>query len=81
VIGIDTSAVIAVLQFEPEASAFLRCIANSDATCLSAVSLQEASMVLAGRTGEAGAWQDLDALLKLYSIAVIPLQGDSQRCA
>jgi ribonuclease VapC len=76
VIGIDTSAVIAVLQFEPEASAFLRCIANSDATCLSAVSLQEASMVLAGRTGEAGAWQDLDALLKLYSIAIIPHTED-----
>jgi ribonuclease VapC len=72
VIGVDTSAVVAVLQFEPEADAFLRCLAGTDAACLSAVSLQEASMVLAGRTGDAGAWQELDALIKLYSIEIMP---------
>lgn len=71
-IGIDTSAIIAILQYEPEADAFLRCIAGSDAVCLSAVSLQEASMVLAWRTGDEGAWQELDALIKLYSIEVMP---------
>ena len=63
---------IAVLKYEPEADAFLRCIADSDAACLSAVSLQEASMVLAGRTGQAAAWHELDALIELYSIEVVP---------
>ncbi len=71
-IGVDTSEVVAVLQFEPEADAFLRCIADADAVCLSAVSIQEAATVLAGRTGDASAWQELDALINLYSIEVIP---------
>jgi ribonuclease VapC len=72
VIAVDTSAIIAILQFEPEAAALLRCISGADAACLSAVSLQEASMVMAGRTTDAEAWQDLDALIMSYSMATVP---------
>jgi ribonuclease VapC len=72
VIVVDTSAIIAILQYEPEAAAFLRCISDADTICLSAVSLQEASMVVAGRTADASAWQDLDALIRTYSMATIP---------
>jgi ribonuclease VapC len=72
VIAVDTSAIIAILQFEPEATALLRCISEADMACLSAVSLQEASMVVAGRTSDAEAWQDLDALIMTYSMATVP---------
>jgi ribonuclease VapC len=72
VIVVDTSAIVAILQYEPEAAAFLRCISDADSICLSAVSLQEASMVVAGRTADATAWQDLDALIKTYSMETIP---------
>ena len=54
-IAVDTSAIIAILQFEPEATALLRCISEADMACQSAVSLQEASMVVAGRTSDAEA--------------------------
>jgi ribonuclease VapC len=72
VIAIDTSAVISVLQGEPDASAFLRCISEAAAACLSAVSFQEAAMVLAGRAKDVTAWQELDAIVTTYSIAIIP---------
>jgi ribonuclease VapC len=75
-IALDTSAVIAILQDEPEAPAFLRCIAEADSACLSAVSFQEASMVLAGRTGDAAVWQELDALITTYSIVIMPYAED-----
>ena len=71
-IAVDASAIIAILQFEPEATAFLRCISDVDIACLSAVSLQEASMVVAGRMADAQAWQDLDALIMTYSMATVP---------
>ncbi len=71
-IAVDTSAIIAILQFEPEATALLRCISEADMACQSAVSLQEASMVVAGRTSDAEAWQDLDALIMTYSMATVP---------
>jgi ribonuclease VapC len=72
VIAVDTSAIIAILQFEPEATGLLRCISEADMACLSAVSLHEASMVVAGRTSDAEAWQDLDALIMTYSMATVP---------
>jgi ribonuclease VapC len=75
-IVLDTSAVIAILQDEPEATAFLRCIAEADSACLSAVSFQEAAMVLAGRTNDAAVWQELDALIVTYSIAITPYAED-----
>jgi ribonuclease VapC len=76
VIAVDTSAIIAILQNEPETAAFLRCITESDTTVQSAVSLQEVSMVVAGRRADASAWQDLDALIRTYSIETIPYTED-----
>jgi ribonuclease VapC len=76
VIAIDTSAVIAILQGEPEAATLLRCISEADSACLSAVSLQEASMVLAGRARDETAWHELDALITTYSIAIMPYAED-----
>ena len=69
-IAIDTSALIAILFAEPEAEAFRHRIAV-EAVCLSAVSLQEASMVLAGRLRDATAWQELDDLIRDVPIEVV----------
>jgi ribonuclease VapC len=81
VIIVDTSAVIAILQDEPEAVAFLRCLSEADSACMSAVSFQEAAMVLAGRTKDAGAWRDLDALIATYAIAVLAYEEDQAMIA
>ena len=69
-IAVDTSALIAILFAEPEADAFQHRIAL-EPVCLSAVSLQEASMVLAGRLGDATAWQELDELIRDTPIEVV----------
>ena len=58
-IAVDTSALIAILFAEQEAEAFRHRLAAEPAR-VSAVSLQETSMVLATRLGDATAWQELD---------------------
>jgi ribonuclease VapC len=70
VIAVDTSALIAILFAEPEAETFQDRI-SSEPVCLSAVSLQEASMVLAGRMHDAAVWQELDELISETPIEVV----------
>jgi ribonuclease VapC len=71
VIVIDSSALIAILHREPEADGFLRIISEAQGGLLSAVSLLEVSMVLAGRTGDATSWMELDALISRAGIEVV----------
>jgi len=71
VIVVDNSALIAILGREPEADVFLRIIAEADGCLLSAVSLLETSMVLAGRTGDAASWTDLDALIARAEMQIV----------
>jgi ribonuclease VapC len=71
VIVVDSSALIAILRREPEADSFLQTIATSDGCLLSSVSLLETSMVLAGRTGDADFWTELDALIARAAIEVV----------
>ncbi len=75
-IAVDTSAIIAILQYEPEVTTFLRCITEADVACLSAVSFQEASLVLAGSTGNAEVWRDLDALMAVFEMEIVPYTED-----
>jgi ribonuclease VapC len=70
-IAIDSSALIAILRREPEADRFLRIIAVADGCVLSVVSFLETSMVLAGRTGDATVWTELDALIVRAGIEVV----------
>jgi ribonuclease VapC len=72
VIVIDSSALVAVLRREPEADAFLEIIAAADRCLLSAVSLVETSMVLAGCSGDASFWIELDALIAQAGIEIVP---------
>ena len=69
-IAVDTSALIAILLAEQEAEAFKHRLAAEPAR-VSAVSLQEASMVLAERLGDATAWQELDELIQAIPLEVI----------
>ncbi|HTV79109.1 MAG TPA: type II toxin-antitoxin system VapC family toxin [Steroidobacteraceae bacterium] len=70
-IVVDTSALMAILRREPEADSFLRIISQSERCLLSSVSLLEISMVLAGSTGDATAWKELDALIARAGMYVV----------
>lgn len=73
-IVVDSSALIAILRREPEADGFVRIIAEADGCLLSAVSLLETSMVLAGRTGNAASWTELDTLIARAAAEVVVVQ-------
>jgi ribonuclease VapC len=81
VITIDTSAIIAILQLEPEAARFTRCIEEAGAACASAVSLQEALMVLAGRRGDTAAWAPLDRMIRDLELEIVTYDAELARIA
>ena len=70
-IVVDSSVLVAILRREPEADHFLQAIAEADGCMLSSVSLLETSMVLAGRTGDAMAWTELDALIARAGMQIV----------
>ena len=77
---IDTSAVLAILQDEPERAEFVSLIEEAPRKVMSAVSVLEAAMVLEGRYGEdAGA--DLDQFLLRAAIEIVPFGEDQLRVA
>lgn len=78
---IDTSALVAILRREDEADKFLRLIAETDRCLLSAVSLLETSMVIAGRIGDETAWRDLDDLIEVAAIEIVPQDTEQARIA
>lgn len=80
-IAVDTSAIIAILQLEPEAAVFTRCMQEADSGCLSAVSLQEALMVLAGRRGDTVAWAPLDRMLRDLELEIVAHDKELARIA
>ncbi|HLY91255.1 MAG TPA: type II toxin-antitoxin system VapC family toxin [Acetobacteraceae bacterium] len=69
-IAVDTSALIAILFLEPEAEAFQHRLSLEE-VCRSAVTLQEASMVLAGRLRDETALEELDDLVRITLIEVV----------
>jgi uncharacterized protein with PIN domain len=71
VIAVDTSALIAIVQLEPEAAGFARCLEEADAGCMSAVSLQEALMVLAGRRRDTAVWAPLVRVIRDLELEIV----------
>ena len=67
---IDSSAILAILQNEPERHAFNVAIAAADQRSLSAASLVELSIVIGARYG-ADAQNDLDGFLHAAQIEII----------
>jgi len=75
VIVVDTSALIAILRMEPDASLFDAALIRADACVLSAVSLLEATLVVVGRSPSDAA-DALDGLLRKYDIRIAPFDAD-----
>jgi ribonuclease VapC len=81
VIVVDSSALIAILRREPEADCFLQVIAAAQSCLLSSVSLLETSLVLAGRSGDATSWAELDALIARAGMQVVAQNVDLTEAA
>jgi ribonuclease VapC len=69
-IVIDTSAVMAILLREPERLSLMQRIATATSCLMSAVSLQEAAMVVAGRLGRPD-FQPLDDLIVNMEVEIV----------
>ena len=78
--AVDTSALIAILEGEPEADAFLHALEDAESICLSAVSLLEATMVARQRKGYDGE-SDLAELLQIIGATIIPFDEAMARLA
>ena len=68
---IDASAVLAILQGEPERDRFLDCVGAAGHCKISAMSVLEASLILERRRG-VDACADLDQFLREADIAIVP---------
>ena len=72
---LDTSAILAVLQDEPERLEFVSLIEQAPHRIISAVSVLEASMVIEGRRGD-DAGSDLDLFLQRSAIEIVPFEAE-----
>jgi ribonuclease VapC len=70
-IVIDTSAILAILNYEPERTAFFETIWGADRRLVSAVTYQEAGQVLMARRGVNGLY-DLEDFMALISGEIVP---------
>jgi ribonuclease VapC len=72
---IDTSAVVAILEDEPERARFIRLLAADEIRLLSAVSRVECTCVVEGRRRDAGR-AELELFLSEAVIEIAPVTAD-----
>lgn len=80
---IDSSALVAVLDQEPEAETIVRAMAAAPDCRLSAANLVETAIVMQARRGDEGV-RDLDLLLAKLEVGIVPFtarQADLARKA
>ncbi len=77
---VDTSAILAILQDEPEREEFLAKLGLAQRRQVSAISVLEAAMVLEGRRGE-DAGSDLDLFLSRAAIEIVAFDEEQLRVA
>jgi ribonuclease VapC len=77
---IDTSAILAILQDEPERRRFSEALESSDIRSLSAASFVETSMIVESRYGSDGV-RDLDLLLSKAAIILEPVDAEQAHLA
>lgn len=75
---IDTSALLAILQDEPERRSFIEKIEAADARLLSAASLVETSIVIEARHGAEGV-KLLDLFLDRAGVEIAPVDDEQAR--
>lgn len=80
-IVVDTSAIIAIVRNEPEKDRFTDVILGATPGFISAVSLQEAYMVLAGHDGTEDRWSTLPELIAALGLEIVPHDAASARAA
>jgi len=77
---IDTSAILAILQREPERRSFIEAIESADSTRLSVASFVETSIIIESRYGAEGL-RDLDRFISRASIELIPVDREQGQLA
>ena len=77
---IDTSAVVAMLQLEPEATAMLRLLSKRSDSVMSAGTYLECGIVV-DRAKDPKASANLDALIRRLNIAITPVTEEHARLA
>jgi ribonuclease VapC len=77
---VDTSALLAILQDEPERRALNEAIEAADSRSMSVAAFIEASLVLEARVG-AGGVRDLDLFIERAGIALIDVDVEQARTA
>jgi ribonuclease VapC len=71
---IDTSALVGILDQEPDAERLARAIAQASERMLSAANVVETGIVMQVRRGDEAA-RDLDLLLAKFGIEIIPVSA------
>ena len=77
---IDTSALLAILQDEPERRAFNEAIEMADSRRVSAATFVEASIVIEARVGASGL-RTFDRFLERADIKITPVDVEQALCA
>ncbi|MCW5572410.1 MAG: type II toxin-antitoxin system VapC family toxin [Steroidobacteraceae bacterium] len=77
---LDTSAIVAILQDEPERGQFIAAIEAADTRWLSVANFVEASIVIETRVGPDGI-RDLDLLIAKASIELVPVDPEQAHLA
>ncbi|MHB1193081.1 MAG: type II toxin-antitoxin system VapC family toxin [Longimicrobiales bacterium] len=77
---LDTSALIGILQNEPEADALLASLESADLRYVSAASVVETGIVLQARFGDHGE-RELDLLLQRAEVEIVPVTPDHAEMA
>jgi ribonuclease VapC len=77
---LDTSAVLAILQNEPERRQFNEAIETADTRSLSTASFVECSMILESRYGADGV-RDLDLFIAKAQVSLVPVDEEQANLA
>ena len=72
---LDTSALLVVLENEPEAPAFRLAIEADPVRLVSAATLVETAIVIESRKGDAGG-RELDLLIQKAAVAIVPVDSE-----
>ena len=78
---VDTSALVAVIFHEPERASFLDILLGETRLIVSAVTLHETSVVVAGRKRDMRAAIEVDNLLQDFGVEIAPADADGARAA